>query len=53
MRRGNKHDSAIWDWFIVKRVAALLVIFLAAPTLAFGQTSGSGAEGSQEPCFAS
>ena len=33
----------------MKRVAALLVIFLAAPTLAFGQTSGSGAEGSQEP----
>ncbi len=37
----NNHDSAIWDWFIVKRVAALLVIFLAAPTLAFGQTSGN------------
>jgi len=33
----------------MKRVAALLVIFLAAPTLAFGQTSGSGAEGSEEP----
>ncbi len=39
----------IWDWFIMKRVAALLVIFLAAPTLAFGQTSVSGAEGSQAP----
>jgi len=28
MRRDNNHNSAIWDWFIVKRVAALLVIFL-------------------------
>lgn len=49
MRRDNNHDSAIWDWFIVKRVAALLVILLAAPIAAFGQTSGSGAEGSEEP----
>ncbi len=33
----------------MKRIAAIAVFFLAAPTLAFGQTAGSGAEGSQEP----
>ena len=33
----------------MKHIGAFLVILLVAPTLAFGQTSGSGSEGSKEP----